>query len=60
MMFRLLDDIQASGGLGAGEAEAGTELGGGFAVTEDAEGAEVVEVALAAAFGHGADVVGVP
>jgi hypothetical protein len=35
-------------------------LGGGFAVAEQAEGAEVVEVALAAAFGYGADVVGVP
>jgi hypothetical protein len=29
-------------------------------VAEEAEGAEVVEVALAAAFGYGADVVGVP
>jgi hypothetical protein len=47
-----------SGGSGAGEALA--ELGGGFAVAEKAEGAEVVEVALAAAFGYGADVVGVP
>jgi hypothetical protein len=36
------------------------ELGGGFAVAEEAEGAEVVEVALAAAFGYRADVVGVP
>jgi hypothetical protein len=36
------------------------ELGGGFAVTEEAEGAQVVEVALAAAFGHGTDVVGIP
>jgi hypothetical protein len=43
---------------GAGEASA--ELGGGLAVAEEAEGAEVVEVALAAAFGYGADVVGVP
>ena len=41
-------------------AEAGAELGGGFAVTEKAKGAEVVEVALASAFGYGADVVGVP
>jgi len=37
-----------------------TELSRGFAVAEEAEGAEVVEVALASAFGHGADVVGVP
>ena len=36
------------------------ELGGGFAVAEEAEGTEVVEVALAAAFGDGTDVVGVP
>jgi hypothetical protein len=36
------------------------ELCGGFAVAEQAERAEVVEVALAAAFGYGADVVGVP
>jgi hypothetical protein len=35
-------------------------LGGGFAVAEETKGAEVVEVALAAAFGYGADVVGVP
>jgi hypothetical protein len=35
-------------------------LGGGFAVTEEAEGAEIVEVALAASFGDGANVVGVP
>jgi hypothetical protein len=35
-------------------------LGGGFAVAEEAQGAEVVEVALSAAFGYGADVVGVP
>jgi hypothetical protein len=35
-------------------------LGGGFAVAEEAEGAEVVEVALAAAFGYGTDVVSVP
>jgi hypothetical protein len=35
-------------------------LGGGFAVTEEAKGAEVVEIALAAAFGYGTDVVGVP
>ena len=33
---------------------------GGFAVAGEAEGAQVVEVALAAAFGYGADVVGVP
>jgi hypothetical protein len=44
----------------AGLAEATAELGGGFAVTEEAEGSEVVEVALASAFGYGADVVGVP
>ena len=44
----------------AGLAEACAELGGGFAVAEETEGAEVVEVALAAAFGYGADVVGVP
>ncbi len=36
------------------------ELGGGFAVTEEAEGAEVVEVALASAFGYRATVVSVP
>jgi hypothetical protein len=41
-------------------AEACAELSGGFAVAEETEGAEVVEVALAAAFGYGADVVGVP
>jgi len=29
-------------------------------VAEEAEGAEVVEIALASAFGYGADVVGVP
>ena len=35
-------------------------MGSGFAVAEKAERAEVVEVTLAAAFGYGADVVGVP
>jgi hypothetical protein len=35
-------------------------LGGGFAVAEEAEGAKVIEVTLAAAFGYGADVVGIP
>jgi hypothetical protein len=47
-----------SGGLGAHEA--GAELGGDFAMAEEAEGTEVVEVALATAFGYRADVVGVP
>jgi hypothetical protein len=36
------------------------ELGGGFAVAGDAEGAKVVEGALASALGDGEDVVGVP
>jgi hypothetical protein len=45
---------------GAGEAEALAEFGGGFAVAEETESAEVVEVALAAAFGYGTDVVGIP
>ena len=40
--------------------EAKAELGGGFAVAGQAEGAEVVEVALASAFGYGANVVGIP
>ena len=40
--------------------EARAESGGGFAVAEEAEGAEIVEVALASAFGYGADVVRVP
>ena len=35
-------------------------MGGGFAVAEETEGAEVVEVTLAAAFGDWANVVGVP
>jgi hypothetical protein len=50
--FSYLDD--------AGEPEALAELGGGFAVAEETEGAKVVEVALAASFGDGTDVVGVP
>ena len=45
---------------GVGEAQALAELGGGFAVAEEAEGAEVVEVALAAAFGDWTNVVSVP
>jgi len=44
----------------AGEAKAAAELGGGFAVTEETESTEIVEVALATAFGYGADVVGIP
>jgi hypothetical protein len=35
-------------------------LSGGFAVAEETEGAEVVEIALASAFGYGPDVVSVP
>ena len=35
-------------------------MSGDFAVAEEAEGAEVREIALASAFGYGADVVGVP
>ncbi len=48
-----------AGGCGAG-AQAAAEVGGDLAVAWEAEGAEVVEVALAAAFSDGADVVGVP
>ena len=44
----------------ASVAEAQAKAGGGFAVAEKTEGTEVVEVALAAAFGYGTDVVGVP
>ncbi len=40
--------------------EAEAELGGGLAMAGEAEGAEVVEVTLAPAFGYGADVVGIP
>jgi hypothetical protein len=47
-------------GGGSFEFEALAELGGGLTVAEEAEGSEVVEVALAAAFGYGPDVVGVP
>jgi hypothetical protein len=43
-----------------GAFEADAELGCGFAVAEETESAEIVEVALAAAFGYGSDVVGVP
>ena len=35
-------------------------MSGDFAVAEEAEGAEVREIALTSAFGYGADVVGVP
>jgi hypothetical protein len=54
----IFDRSLASDWTGGSKAKA--ELGGGFAVTEEAEGAEIVEVALAAAFGYGEDVVGVP
>ena len=40
------------GGWSGGFAEAEAEFGGDFAVAWEAEGAEIVEVALAAAFGH--------
>ena len=36
------------------------KLGCGFAMAEDAEGAEIVEVALTSAFGYWANVVGIP
>ena len=54
------DKKRKSGLRGSSGGEAGAELGGGFAVAEEAEGAEVVEIALATAFGYGTDVVGVP
>jgi hypothetical protein len=41
-------------------AKPAAEVGGGFAVAWEAEDADVVEVALAAALGYGDDVVGVP
>jgi hypothetical protein len=50
----------AGDGCSRGLAEAHAKAEGSFAVAEEAEGSEVVEVALAAAFGYGADVVGVP
>jgi hypothetical protein len=40
--------------------EAEAEPRGGFAVAEETEGSEVVEVALASAFGYGTNVVGIP
>lgn len=43
-----------------GAAKALAELGGDFAVTGDAEGSYVIQVTLAATFGDGEDVVGVP
>ena len=43
-----------------GGTEAAAEVGGDFAVAGEAEGAKVVEVALASPFGYGADVVGIP
>jgi hypothetical protein len=54
---------KASTAVALGRAECGqalAKLGSGFAVAEQAEGAEVVEVALAAAFGDGADMVSIP
>jgi hypothetical protein len=53
-------DDGGSGDASPGATEAAAELGGGFAVTEETESTEIIEVALAAAFGYGADVVGVP
>ncbi len=41
-------------------AETAAQVGCNFAVAGEAEGAEIIEVALAAAFGYGEDVVGVP
>ncbi len=48
------------GRLGECGAEAETKLGGSFAVAGETKGAEIVQVALASAFGDGADVVGIP
>jgi hypothetical protein len=52
-----LKELSAVGSAGA---ETAAEVGGDFAMAGEAEGTEVVEVALSAAFGDGADVVGVP
>ena len=43
-----------------GLAGAGAELGSGFAVAEQAERADVVQIALSSAFGYGKDVIGIP
>ena len=40
--------------------EAGAELRGRFAMTEQAERADVVEVALTSSLGDGKDVIGIP
>ena len=53
-------DDGGSGDAGPGATEAAAELGGGFAVTEETESTEIIEVALATAFAYGADVVGIP
>jgi hypothetical protein len=45
---------------GACAGEALAELGSGFAMAEEAEGSEVIEIALASAFGYRANVIGVP
>lgn len=49
-----------SGGSSDGLAEAQAELGGCLPMAGEAEGAEVVEIALAPAFRHGQDMVGIP
>ena len=61
-MAGLLDEVSKLWlNLGrTGEAESGAKLCGGFAVAEKTEGAQVVQIALTAAFGYRADVVGVP
>ena len=50
----------AGKGFWRGVAKTDLELGSGFAVAGEAEGAEVGEVTLPAALGYGPDVVGVP
>jgi hypothetical protein len=45
---------------GACAGEALAELGSGFAMAEEAEGSEVIEIALTSPFSYRADVVGVP
>jgi hypothetical protein len=60
LSIRLAQVLDKLGLRESAKSEALAKLGGCLAVAKQAEGTEIVEVALTAALGYGTDVVGVP
>ena len=59
-MHEIVRAARRPGSGGGGEAEAAAQVRCHFAMARQAEGAEVIDIALAAALGYRQDVIGVP